>query len=44
MLVNNAVLKYKGIILSGKSHHRFTQFWVAVGSATIAAIPVCRQS
>jgi hypothetical protein len=44
MLAIKAVVKYKGIILSGKSHHCFTQFWVTAGSTALADNPVCRQS
>lgn len=39
MLAINAIVKYKGIILSENSLHYFTQFWLTADSAGFADIP-----
>jgi hypothetical protein len=39
MLAINAIVKYKGTILSENSHQYFTKFWVTADSAALADIP-----
>jgi hypothetical protein len=44
MLVKNAIVKYKVIILSDKSHKYFAQFCETTGNVALAVIQICRQS